>query len=279
MKKARRKFTKEKHADHDDGWIVSYADMMTLLFGFFVILYSFSQVDEKKLSEFGQEIAQTMGSRKKASSKMINEETLTEARQKRALELLIGTLNLGTTIEEGIDRIETEIGQAKDSESAQQAIKDAVAQSGSKRGELLIPDIKEKDRALELVMPADVLFHSGGQTLDPTGMVRLQQLAREISSYADLIDVEVIGHTDSSTFRANDSQLSNWSLSAGRAATVANIFMTSGVPSTRITAKGLADTQPLFAERDEQGRFIPANQARNRRIEIVIRRGDHATSH
>src|SRR5271170_1548655 len=98
--------------DHGGMWIVSYADMMTLLFGFFVILYSLSQVDEKKLSVVGKELAAAFRGEieKKQSESQVG--MLMEARQIRALQLLIAMLNLGENMDQAVDNIERRVAEA-----------------------------------------------------------------------------------------------------------------------------------------------------------------------
>ena len=81
--------------------------------------------------------------------------------------------------------------------------------------------------------------------------------------------VKVEGHTDNIPIKSSCFP-SNWELSASRASAVARFFIDTGVPADRLEVVGLADTRPEAPNEDLYGKPIQENQARNRRIVILV---------
>ena len=106
------------HPDHGELWLVSYADMMTLLFGFFVILYSLSAVDEKKMQAVGKQLAEAFGGETEKVQSKSDVGMQLEARHLRALQLLVAMLNLGDNLEDAVGNIEKRAAEAKGMEAA-----------------------------------------------------------------------------------------------------------------------------------------------------------------
>jgi chemotaxis protein MotB len=110
-------------------------------------------------------------------------------------------------------------------------------------------------------LPSGVLFDSGRAELKPEGASTLAEVAGVLREIPDR-EFQVAGHTDnipiSGRFR------SNWSLSTTRAVTVTDYLIEQGVPATRVSAAGYADTQPVGSNDTPEGR------AQNRRIEIAL---------
>src|SRR4051794_26707088 len=84
---------KHKPESHEEPWLVSYADMMTLLFGFFVILFSLSQMDENKFTSVGKQLAEAFKGQVDKNETEVG--MIMEARQIRALQMMVAMLNLG----------------------------------------------------------------------------------------------------------------------------------------------------------------------------------------
>jgi outer membrane protein OmpA-like peptidoglycan-associated protein len=112
--------------------------------------------------------------------------------------------------------------------------------------------------SLVVTMPQDILFATDSAQLSPALRSDLAVLARHLNKYPSS-NVQVVGHTDNT-----GSAAYNLSLSRQRAASVANTLIDSGVSSSRITAIGRGEDQPLASNLTAEGR------AQNRRVEIVI---------
>ena len=112
-----------------------------------------------------------------------------------------------------------------------------------------------------------VLFALGKADLLDTAKPILQKIAEEIKKMP--YDVLVEGHTDDQPI-ASAIFPSNWELSTARACRVVRFLTHSGVPSDRLKAAGLADTQPEAPNTTPEGVPIPENQARNRRVVVIF---------
>ncbi len=117
---------------------------------------------------------------------------------------------------------------------------------------------------LELSSPA--LFDSGSAELKPAGWPLLRELAKHQKHMANVLIVE--GHTDNVPIRSERFQ-SNWELSAARAFTVLQFFVSEGIEPKRLAAHGYGEFRPLVPNDSEE------NRGRNRRIEITIPRGEY----
>lgn len=268
------------HADHDDHeekhhqepheegepWLVSYADMMTLLFGFFVVMYSFAVASPKNedcvrlklLEAFRSEDGQDSGAGKDKGSQ--------EAAM-RALELLVTMLNL-ESIEEVMQRIQ-------DAEERSRQGEGEAAESRDKEAKLSTDDLKaimgaEEIKDLVTVsVPVDILFDQGSTKLKPTAFPQLTNLSKTIANVNNIDSVRVVGHTDSTT---NDvvSGLDSWSLSVVRASEVAKYLTSKSVKKNIVRVEGRGSSEPLLPEKDSDGKWISDNMKKNRRIEILI---------
>lgn len=112
-----------------------------------------------------------------------------------------------------------------------------------------------------LVLSENILFDSGKVDLKREAQEPLQEVAGVLADIPDR-EFQVVGHTDNVPVRGR--YRSNWSLSSARAVTVTQFLIENGVPENRISAAGMADTQPVASNETPEGR------AQNRRIEIVL---------
>jgi chemotaxis protein MotB len=259
---------------HDEEiWLVSYADMMTLLFGFFVILYTLSKVDEKKFAQIGKQLAEAFGGEIQKVEPTQNI-VQGEARRLRALQLLVTMLNLGDNVDKAVRKIEEESQAAKNLEAVKDMINDQVKKKGP--GTFNIPlDTSVKSDRIEIVMPDGLLFESGTATLMPKAVEGLKRVATYLTKVNGLLGIEVVGHTDSQVPAATSLFPNNWSLSAARAGAVANELIKDGLETKNITTSGMADLQPLFPERGPEGNLIFENMTKNRRVVIVVKKAHH----
>jgi len=257
-------------ADHD-GWLVSYADMVTLLLGFFVVLYSFSEVNERRLSSVGKEMAEALGALKMSHDKEQSEDGMSEERMLKALQMMIALLNLGQTTEDGVREIEKGASDSATDKENYDKVKQKL-KSMDRAGLLSInQSADQQESTMTIALPSKFLFKPGSSDLLPEAQTKLKEVAKSLSSTAEIAPIDVIGHTDSQPLISRTYR-DNWDLSAARAAEVAKQLLANGVPKGRIQIIGKADQNPLFPERDSSGRYIEENLSRNRRVEIVVHR-------
>jgi chemotaxis protein MotB len=237
---ARRKFEDDSHENHER-WLISYADFITLLFAFFVVMYAVSVVNVGKYKVLSDALGDAFGGRGAATkvNTSIEVEPLPLAniiarkraeaakRDRERLELLARKMN---------------------------SVLAPLVNTGKVR-------VTQNSRGITVEINASVLFGEGDATL--TGNAR-----ETLGTVADLLKddthaIEVEGHTDTTPIR-NAAFPSNWELSAVRASSVVRLFVESGVLERRLAAVGRGANLPIASNDD------PAGRARNRRVAITI---------
>ena len=130
------------------------------------------------------------------------------------------------------------------------------------------------DRITTVEMSSATFFASGSATLSKAGEAVLQDVAARLKS-DELRDylITVEGHTDDAPI-ATLQFPSNWELSTARASAVVHFFLDQGIPARKLRAAGYADTFPKAPNRDAAGNPIPGNQAQNRRVVIKLEKID-----
>ncbi len=257
-----------------DLWLVSYADMVTLLMGFFVILFSMSNLDENKFREMGSAVAQTLNADETAAMK--NRENLSiDERRMRAFQLLISALNLPDNLDEAVRQIEASASAMQGLQGAREALADAVA-SGTMVGPegdggVMIRGSKEPDTIVDIVLSGGMLFSPGSNNLTEEAKRTIGEISDTIRGQRGLVDVEIVGHSDGSVVSGRNLFQDNWAISAARAGIVASEFIRRGIDPDVIRASGMADRRPLFAEHNSDGTANSENMAKNRRVEIKLK--------
>lgn len=262
---SRRRKRKQEHVNHER-WIVSYADFITLLFAFFVVMYSVSSVNEGKYRVLSQ--------------------TLTDAFQetRRSLDpIQVGELsrNPGDSIGFAEDNavIQTERIQGPGSYQEEGLNLDklgAMPKDEVQRLSFLAATIEDmlsdyvdqdlvevtftEDRVI-VNMKDKMLFPSASADLSSVAVNALRSISRVLKTVPNQIQVE--GNTDDRPIN-NEEFPSNWELSAARAASVVHLMSRMGVKSKRLSAVGYAEHRPVADNSTEKGR------AKNRRVSLVI---------
>lgn len=233
---------------HIDDWLVTYADMITLLLCFFILFLSLSLAAVKK-----------------------------EAAEKRAQIQEAQTQVMLMPQELALPSFAPDVP-----EPAQTEIMLLPEISGEERGAAppMPPPVAEEkgDRLTTLELDSAAFFDSGSASLSPAGREILRGVAEKIKNeaYKDY-QATVEGHTDDTPIDTAQFP-SNWELSTARAASVVRCFLEEGVPAQRLRAAGYADTFPKRPNRDAQGNPIAQNRAQNRRVVIKLEKVERGGS-
>ena len=253
----------EPEEDNSKAWLDSYADAMTLLLAFFILLFAFSLVDQKKFQEFKAGVHLAAG---KAAP---------------TLDGGNGILDLGTGISAQVvtppilidgekaddipppeeENLEDGLGEVGEGEAPElyELLQDRIDAIGA--GEFV--QLERTDRGVVVRMDSKVLYQSGSAQILPDGVTILNSIAPVIDAVDNSVVIE--GHTDSQPTNGGGGFATNWELSAARAVSVLrymNEFME--IPGARLSASGHADTRPRATNTTEEGR------AENRRVELVV---------
>ena len=231
---------KKKHEEHEnhERWLVSYADFITLLFAFFVVMYSISSVNEGKFRTVSDSIKAALNPVVSPSSNLT---PFTIGENK--------ALMLKPTIEEAKEPAMRRLRQ--------------IMRSLKNETQIEIVQIKELTNGdIVLTLPDTVLFRSGESALRPEARPFLEAIGEVLIELDRHVRVE--GHTDNVPISTAQFP-SNWELSATRAVTVVRTLSEQyGLQADHLTAVGHADSRSLTDN------LTPENRAKNRRVEIVV---------
>ena len=294
---------KQKHEEHEnhERWLVSYADFITLLFAFFVVMYSVSSVNEGKYRVLSESMTASFRAQAKSLAPIQHgrpaktsaqdqfsivskpqvirlSRDIDPKRRSFATDRILpdSVANRATLKQYGsVDRGEEGkyvLVDKKTSGGADQKSKESkIASLGQISSEIEesmktlvqegIINIRRHETWLEIEINTGILFYSGSATVSDEAQDVLFKLARILAPQPNSIEVE--GHTDNQPIKTTVFP-SNWELSAARAATVVRMLSDYGVEPRRMQATGFGDNRPLVNNSTEE------NRARNRRVILVV---------
>ncbi|HEY1227495.1 MAG TPA: flagellar motor protein MotD [Ramlibacter sp.] len=247
---ARRKPFVEDSENHER-WLISYADFITLLFAFFVVMYAVSVVNVGKYKVLSDALGDAFGGRI-VSSKETSSAALGTNPEPLPLSNIIARkrLDAAKRDRERLDLLARKLN----------SVLAPLVNSGKVR-------ITQTGRGITIEINASVLFDEGDAALVGNARETLRTVAGLLKDDQHAIEVE--GHTDTTPIR-NAAFPSNWELSAVRASTVVRLFIENGVLEQRLAAVGRGANQPIAPNDD------PAGRARNRRVAVTILSGTGA---
>ena len=279
---------KKKHEEHEnhERWLVSYADFITLLFAFFVVMYSVSSVNEGKYRVLSDSLTAAFRSAPHSMAPVqVGEGKPAHAPGEIPLpgspsliSLPVPTLSAPVappvperkpvdkkSPEKPTQAPDDELPPPTRAEQAMGAIADRIikAMSGMIRDDLI--NVRRDTRWLEVEIKSSILFPSGSARLADAAFPMLEELAKILAPFPNPIHVE--GFTDNVPIRTLQF-LSNWELSAARAASVVHLFTDYGVEPGRMAAIGYGEYKPIGDNATPDGR------AQNRRVVLVILSGE-----
>src|SRR5580658_5083985 len=241
-------------------WLVSYADFITLLFAFFVVLYASSQVDKRKVGRLALSIQvafQQMGVFDTSNTLIpLNDSEAIPFSQIQIVENAERTTNLTRFVQPM---------KGKLSPSTNQPLKDIEAQLQK----ALAPEIKSHLVELKVTREGLIVslrevgfYESGSANLRPSAKDAIDRLATVLKARTESLRIE--GHTDNVPIHTGRFE-SNWELSTARASDLIKVFVERyAFEPRRLSAAGYAEFHPVASNATPDGR------ARNRRVDIVI---------
>lgn len=227
-------------------WMTTFADLMALMMTFFVLLYSFSTIEETKFRQIARSMASGFGGVLRTThtppSNTIGPTSVIEAPMRRSMR---GKSSPKVRGGEAAEDLEKQIQESLNREIAEGMI--AVETTGN---------------TVVIRFPDEIAFPSGSDELAADIMPILARVSTALQKTPGLIMVS--GHTDDRPISSSKFD-SNWSLSTDRAVTVIQRLEELGtIESNRLTAVGYGDTRPLVPNDSAE------NRAKNRRVEIAI---------
>jgi chemotaxis protein MotB len=249
-------------------WIVTFADLMVLLMCFFVLMLSFSEMDEAKFKLMSGSMREAFGVQETVRADEPPKGTSLEASEfspavpeptdqnevrQHTVDSDLNTLDLGLA-----QRLTELKAQEEQAELQAQRLRDVFRQE-IEDGRILVR--RDSTEVVIQLLEKDS-FPSGSAELEPGSLAALAKVGALVTAMTGAITVS--GHTDNVPIRSGGTYRSNWDLSAARAASVAHELLAAGIEPHRLAVSGHADTQPRAAN------DTPEHRALNRRVDITF---------
>ena len=260
-----RKKNHEEHENHER-WLVSYADFITLLFAFFVVMYAVSSVNAGKYRVLSDSLVAAFNEPKKSFEPIQVGEIV-----KSATNASIEIVSKPTLIKVPIVTLSNQdtdkgnlpgAGFTSSPENARdiQKIADEVAEAMQQLVDMGLVAISVTDLWVEVDIKDSVLFPSGSARIRQEAIEVLTRVAAILADFTNPVRVE--GFTDNVPINT-PVYPSNWELSSARASSVVRLFEGHNISSTRLSAVGYGEYRPVAANDTVEGR------AKNRRVVLA----------
>jgi chemotaxis protein MotB len=256
------------HNDHpDERWLVTYADLMTLLVALFMVLFSISSVNKSKLESLQHSLQDAFsgkvlpgGQSIKESGGVMNVKTPSASPKESSLQPFVGSPKdtavtkdksgaKGNAEEQAFEKLKKQLDKVAASQGLSGKIKVSVTDQG-----LLIRLLTDK-----------LLFDSGSATPRPESLPLLKDVAHLLSATQADHQLIVSGNTDAQPIHSGQFQ-DNLDLSTERANAIFRTFAGDGISPLRMTAAGRGAYAPVASNKSDAGRSL------NRRVEILVPR-------
>jgi chemotaxis protein MotB len=230
-----------------DRWMVSYADFITLLFAFFVVLYAFAKADQKKQMQVSAAIESgfsSLGVFPDATPKPA--EGAATGQTATPMSIVMGENVLSPArVKDDLEYVRRELEQKLANQVATHAVSIQMGRDG------LVISLREAG-----------FFNSGSAIPKPESRPALRQIAASLGHTP--YDLRIEGHTDNIAIHTTEFD-SNWELSSARATRIARLFIDlKAISPERISAAGYAEFHPVAGNDTADGR------AKNRRVDLVV---------
>ncbi len=256
--------------DEDEGtWFISLADLLTLLLCFFVLMLAVSQVDQERYRKVAGSLEEALKAEKARGA--AQRKPTSPAQEPSAIGQLYPVLApaLPPQVYESrpIQQGEAPQGQpqptpgGKSMEDIRTELGQRFAQDPSG------VQVEKLESGFAITLKGAVLFDRASAELNGASLPYLDSIASSLRASPYKVTVE--GHTDNAPIQSL-LYPSNWELSAARASRVARYLLDRGVAKERIHIAGYADTRPVAPNAAPDGQPLPDNQARNRRVVILV---------
>ena len=234
-----------------DRWLVSYADFITLLFGFFVVLYAFAKADQKKQMQVSASINsafRSLGIFPEASRHPASGSAAASSTDEAVMpmNIVMGEDVLAPArVKSDLDQVRRELEQTLSNQVATHTVSIQMGHDG------LVISLREAG-----------FFPSGSAAPKPETLATLRQIALSLSHTP--YDLRIEGHTDNIPIHNSEFD-SNWELSTARATRIARLVLALNImPANRLSAAGYAEFHPVASNDSATGR------SENRRVDLII---------
>jgi len=252
-------------------WLVSYADFITLLFAFFVVMYSISQVNQSKYRVLSETFIQAFNQPNDSKANPMPQDKVKPSND------VITPLDMGKTATEEASKPKAIViieDSAKPEMNAQSnttaktqttdeltQISDLVNQKFAQLINDKMIKVSSNELWLQIELNDSILFPSGGVETSEQAQAIFTEIAEILKSYSNPIQIE--GFTDNIPIK-NSRYPTNWELSSARATEIVKFLAIKGVAPERLAAVGYGEFQPIASNDTDAGR------AQNRRVAVMV---------
>lgn len=264
-----RRRREEVHVNQER-WLVSYADFITLLFAFFVVMYSISQISDSKYRVLSDTFIEAFNQPKNAHNNSEANDQLTSANNTiNPIEMdnapITPDVNDQSVVNEQSnptesDTLEPAKEQPVTSDELTQ-ISDLVTEKFSQLIDDQMIQVSSNELWLQIELRDSILFSSGSADPSEQAQKIFDEIAAILKTYSNPVQVE--GFTDNIPIKSVKYP-TNWELSSARASAIVKHLASQGVAPERLSAVGYGEYQPVASNDTEQGR------AQNRRVAIMV---------
>ena len=227
-------------------WMATFADLVTLLMVFFILLFAMGTIEEQKWKLIKESLKDALG-----------QDEVPKAGTREGLDVLKEAVLEEKTIH-AVDEVGAMV--AKEVSDIASEVEEFVYKN-KLAGQV---EVSSDERGAIITLSDTVLFPAGKARMTFTGSEIIKEVFSLLKQFD--YDVKIEGHTDNIAIRTAQFP-SNWELSAGRAADVARMLVQAGFPPEKLSIEGFAQYRPKVPNDSVKNRGI------NRRIEIVYQRG------
>ena len=271
----RRRKKHEEHANHE-AWAIPYADLLTLLLAFFVVMYAISSVNAGKYRVLSDSLFAAfrgaprslqpvqVGDKQVGTGADMNSTVVQQSQLEGKAQARMAPVPVSLGMQRPTGDASTANKLPPQAAAAAQALSKLADQIARAMNQLVQKDlvtIRHTDFWIEVEMKTDILFPSGSARLADSALSILEQLGGVLAPFPNPIRVE--GHTDNKPIKTALFS-SNWELSAARAGSVVRVLANHGVDPGRLAVIGYGEQRPLKTNDSADGRNA------NRRVVVVI---------
>ncbi|MCP3920973.1 MAG: flagellar motor protein MotB [Desulfobacterales bacterium] len=224
-------------------WMATFADLVTLLMCFFVLLFAMSTTQEETFKELIQSLRSALGVQEVPMTG--TREGLTMINEPKDKTDTPAVDEMGGMIKKELDEIVSDVKE--------------LVMFNNLQG---LVNVKETDDGAIITVSDLVLFKPGQTQMGPKGLKIMQKLSKVLKQFR--YPIKIVGHTDNIPVRGKFN--SNWDLSSSRASNVVKFLIQNRLNPTLLSAQGMAEFHPVATNDTKAGR------SKNRRVEIIYER-------
>lgn len=254
-----RKKRPEEHENHER-WLVSYADFITLLFAFFVVMYAISSINEGKYRVLSDSLVDAFKQTPTSQEPLRLGKEQPHRSQSSKQNVILQPIEVRKAEQAQETKRKKQEEKMKGIATDLLKVMEPLVKEGQVR-------VTQSPLGVSIEINASVLFAPGQAQLEKQSIQVLTAVGQVVAGVPNAVQIE--GHTDNIPI-STPAYPSNWELSTARASSVVRLFIENGVSPSRLTAIGYADQRPVEPNDTNEGR------GRNRRVTVMIEPADKA---